>query len=442
MKFLRRQPSPLILNSGVAFVDQAMVSATNFLTSFILIKTVPKEGFGYYSIVLAISLFLISLQNALVTTPLAVLLAAKDSQRKNGYVAALYWGQLLAIIPATLLGLIATGLLYEYGLDATEVWTIGALCIGAIGILLREFSRSYYYAQESPVKVLKLDTLYTVAYFGFILIAFFASKISVPLIFVFMGASGLIASLFYNYRGWSFDWSAIRDSYRENWTYGKWALLGVFVTHIQNYCNLYLIGSLLSTAAAGSASASRIPLTPLALLQTGWGKVAVPRGSRLRETRQLRRFIKEQAAVSAIIGIAIMAYVAVLLMSTDFLKRFLFNKGYESSLDFIVFWGAINIVNFAGINAMCGLQVMKDFGILAKINAFTMVVTLAASYVLIGQYGIKGGLAASLLGETLLTLALWWCLLRRYLLSVHTSHTSQPKLLRWTLLYSKKGIQV
>jgi len=128
-------------------------------------------------------------------------------------------------------------------------------------------------------------------------------------------------------------------------------------------------------------------------------------------------------------------------MSADLLKRFLFNKGYESSLDFIVFWGAINIASFAWINASCGLLVMKDFGIIAKINAVTMVVTLAATYVLIGQYGIKGGLASSLLGETLLAVALWWCLLRRYLLSADAPHR-RPKLLRWTLLYSRKGVSL
>src|SRR5438094_613372 len=259
MKLLKRLPSALILNSGVALIDQAILSATNLVIAFILIKTVPKEEYGHYSIVFAVSL------------------AAKDTHRKNGYVAALYWGQLLAIIPAAVLGLIATGGLYLYGLDAVEVWTIGALCVGAIGILLREFSRAYYFAQESPLKVLKLDTLYTLIYFGLTLMAFGLFRISVPLIFLFMGASGLITSLLFNCRGSSFSWQSIRDSYREHWAFGKWALLGILVTHVQSYCNLYLIGSLLSTAAAGSVSASRLPLAPLQLLQIGWGKIAIPR---------------------------------------------------------------------------------------------------------------------------------------------------------------------
>src|SRR5438093_4000598 len=72
--------SSLILKSGIAFVDQAVLSATNLFISLILIKNVPKAEYGYYSIVLAISLFLVSMQNAIVTTPLAVSLAGKKGE--------------------------------------------------------------------------------------------------------------------------------------------------------------------------------------------------------------------------------------------------------------------------------------------------------------------------------------------------------------------------
>src|SRR5207247_8621463 len=102
---------------------------------------------------------------------------------------------------------------------------------------------------------------------------------------------------------------------------------------VQSYCNLYLIGSLLSTAAAGSVSASRLPLAPLQLLQIGWGKIAIPRGSRLREAHQLRRFINEQAVVTIGIAAAITACVTVLTMSSDLRKRLVFQKGYDGSWD-------------------------------------------------------------------------------------------------------------
>src|SRR5881628_2967328 len=92
--------SSLFVKSGAAFLDQAILSGANFVTAVVLMKTVTTEEYGYYSIAFAASLFLVSLQNAVVTTPLAVLLAGKCDSEKDDYAGALYWGQVISIVPA------------------------------------------------------------------------------------------------------------------------------------------------------------------------------------------------------------------------------------------------------------------------------------------------------------------------------------------------------
>jgi O-antigen/teichoic acid export membrane protein len=177
----------------------------------------------------------------------------------------------------------------------------------------------------------------------------------------------------------------------------------------------------------------------MALIQTGWNKVAIPRGAHLRETGQLRQFLREQISATTIVAAGVVAYVALLLMSADFLKRVLFQKGYQGALDFIGFWAAINIAVFAGLTASAALQVMKEFGAITKINSATMVVTLAFNAIFISRYGIKGGLAASLLGETLLAASLWWCLARCCLRELHqSSDRSGRDLLRRVFLAKKE----
>jgi O-antigen/teichoic acid export membrane protein len=138
----------------------------------------------------------------------------------------------------------------------------------------------------------------------------------------------------------------------------------------------------------------------------------------------LRRFLKEQTLLTAIIGVSLAAYVGLLLGAKGFLAKILFSKGYEDAFEFIVFWGAISIVSWANFNASIGLQVMKEFSIITKVNCVTMVITLASSYLLIRQYGIKGGLASSLLGETLLALGLWAALIICYFAQATTAVTA------------------
>jgi O-antigen/teichoic acid export membrane protein len=424
----------VFLKPAIAALDQALLSGTNFFVAFLLIRTVPQGQYGYYSIALAVSLFLISIQDAVVTTPLVVLLAAKKNEERQRYPAALYSGQFLVLVPAVIIGLLITSTLHRFGMSPLVVWIIGALCLGATGILAREFLRAYYFALESPVVVFVLDLCYVLIYVGLIGGSFVLSRTSVPSIFLFMGIAGLIASVLFNRQKWTFRLAEIRAHYAENWKFGKWSLAGIFVTHVQSYCTLYLTGTLLGSAAAGRVAASRFPLSPLSLLQAGWGKVAIPRGSRLREEGRLRGFVKEQALFTVAIALLIAVYVALLVASKDLLARILFNKGYESVLGFIVLWGAITTVSFAGNNASIGLQVMKEFSAITKINSVTTIITLVSNYVLIRQYGITGGLVSSLLGESLLTAGLWCYLMQRYFREAESvGHASSDLVLDTTM---------
>ncbi len=401
--------SPLILKSGIASVDQGMLSAVNFLISIILIKTVAKVDYGYYSIAFSILLFLISVQNAIVNTPLAVLLVTKKAGEKKAYAASLCYGQFLALLPAVCLGLAAIILLRSWGLDSTQASVAAALCIGGVGLLFREFLRAYYFAEEVPLQVLKMDALYAALFLCFIALSYLLLTISVAVILILMGMSGLLSALvFSRNRDWQYRQESIRGGYRENWKLGKWALLGVFVTHVQNYSYLYLLGALLGSLAVADVSAARLLLMPLVFVQEGWGKIAVPHGSRLREQNQIGRFFKEQILVSLVFTIGTAAYVAFLLTFSGVLERFLFTEKYENSLDYVLFWGAIVAIRFITQNASYGLQVTKNFHTISKTNFVTMLVTVGSAYFLIGAHGIGGGLAALIVGGMLLAGALWF----------------------------------
>lgn len=401
--------SVLFLNSSIATLDQAMLSALNFLISIILIKTVSKVEFGYYAIAFSISQLLIWIHNSIVNTPLAVLLVEKNGSLKQKYSASLCYGQFIAILPAACLGLAGAGLLYYWDLDATKASIVAAVSLSAIGILFREFLRALFFAEETPLQVLKLDAYYSVLFLFLIIVGYLFNKISIAAIFIMNGASGLLISLHYvRKRQWQFHKKSIRESYRENWKFGKWALLGVIVTHMQNYSYLYLLGALLGSAAVADVSAARLLLAPVLLAQIGWGKIAVPHGSKLRENNQIARFFKELmfASLIAIVGIA--AYIIILLSLSGVLSSLLFTEKYVNSFEYLPYWGGFFIIGFLATSASYGLQVLKQFSFLAKFMILTMLITVGCSYFFIQWYGIKGGLAALILGGVLTATGFWY----------------------------------
>ena len=416
---------PPVFKVGIASFDQALMSAANLAVSIILIKYGAKSEYGYYSIAFAGSLFVLSLQNAIVTTPLSVLLATKGGKEKRCYPGSLCIGQFIVVVPGVIVGLGIVGLLYWAGYDLSKSKVACALCFALIGIVFREFMRSYYFANESPLEVLKIDLCYVVGYLVLVIVTCLFAEIGAATIFGYMGISGfVVAAVSSRDQGWKVDSKSIRKSYKENWRYGKWALLGVVVTHIQSYSYLYLLGALVGSLAVAEVSAARLLIMPLMLIRAGWGKVVMPYGARLREAGELKRFVREQVLISGIIVFGIVVYVCLLLGFSEILRNLVLTEKYGKAFDVLTLWGAIAAVGVVVSGASFGLQVVKEFQLIAKVNIVTMVVTILSSYWLIKSYGIEGGLVSLLIGNALLGGALWCSFIARVFSGKRTDEVS------------------
>lgn len=398
----------LFWRAMIASTDQALLSGLSFLISIILLRIVPKAEFGYYSVAVPISLFLISLQNAVVNTPLAVLLAKKKGNDRREYVASLGYGQFLVILPAACLGLLGAGLWRLGGLDPTVASIAAALSAAAIGLLYREFLRSYLFAEEATLEVLRMDALYVGVCLCFLAVLYLFFQIRVDIVFLLTGGCALLVAFFCGFgRGLPFPPKSISKSYKENWEFGKWALLGVCVTHAQKYSYLYLLGFLSGSLAVADVSAARLLLMPMMLVHIGWGKIAIPHGSKLREEGQIKRFFKELILSSVVFLVVVAVYVALVMASSEILQSHLLSDKYSSSFGYVVIWGAIIVVGFTEMNAAYGLMVLLGFRLITKISFLVMPLTVGSAYILIRAYGITGGLSALLLGQILLAICMW-----------------------------------
>lgn len=398
----------IIFKGGIAAFDQGLLSAVNFLVHIILIKTLPKDEYGYYAFAISLSLYLVSLQNATVNTPMTVLLAAKRGNKKHNYINSLYSGQFIILLPTVAFSLIALFFIFILGWKGIGISITTALIISSGGILWREFLRSYFFAEEKPLKVLKFDFLYSLIFISLIGIAAMLFKLSVPIVIIFMGFTAAISSaLIKKNIKFNLNWNNIKEVYLENWQYGRWSLIGVTTTHIQSYSYLYLIGMLLGSFAMAEVSASRILLIPSALVIAGWGKVVRPHGAKLREEGRLKRFYKELIFASIIFCVIMFLAVILINIFSDSLINLVFTEKYKDIFKYLFFWAAIFAVGFIRANASFGLQVIKKFKYLAGINVFTLFITLTLSYILIKSYGITGALIATLIGSFMLGIFSW-----------------------------------
>ncbi len=403
----------VLFRGGIAALDQGMLSVINLGVQILLIKTVAKSDFGYYSIALSVIMYLMSFQNAVVNTPITVSIAGKTKEAKNLYVSSIFSGQLLSLGIASIIGLLVVSVLYLLGLSAEESFIAASLSLASFGILNREFLRSYFFAEEEPLRVLKLDFYYGLIYAALIAISYVVFKISVPLIILFMGIASGFDSLILNKRfKFNFQFAHIKSAFLENWLISKWSLIGVTVTHLQNYAYLYVIGTLLGSAATADVSASRLLLMPLGLITIGWGNVIRPYGSKLREQNQLKKFFKNLAISGLVFPAVVIIITVILFIFSNWLLHNLFTSDYKSVFDYLFYWAVLTSIAFLRANASYGLQVVKKFKSLALFNAVTMLITVTLAFILTNQFEIKGALMASITGELIFACILWYNLFK------------------------------
>lgn len=398
----------IIYRGGIAALDQGMLSLINLSVQILLIKTVIKSDYGYYSLALSVIMYLMSFQNAVVNTPITVSIAGKTKEVKDKYISSIFSGQIIALIILGLAGLFIVFILYSLGLSAEESLIASSLCVGSFGVLNREFLRSYFFAEEEPLRVLKLDFYYGLIYAGLILVSYLLIGISVPLIIFFMGLASGFDSLILNKRlKFNFNLQSIKEGYLENWQISKWSLIGITVTHLQGYSYLYVVGGLLGSNAVADVSASRLLLLPIGLITNGWGNVIRPYGAKLREQNQLKKFFKNLVLAGVSFPVLILIISILLYFSSEFLLNNIFTSEYQSVFDYLFYWALLFSVGFLRANASYGLQVVKKFRSLALFNGATMIFTITLAFILTSQFQIKGALVASLCGEIIFAAILW-----------------------------------
>ncbi len=413
LKRLTKIRGTVIYRGIIAAIDQGFLSLINFGVQILLIKNVTKNEFGYYSLGLSIIMYMMSFQNAVVNTPITVTLAEKTKEEKNSYLSAIFTGQFYVLLIICSLGATLSLLINSLGIFPYYGLFAMSLFIGGFGVLNREFLRSYFFAEEKPEKVLKLDIYYGLIYMSLVAIALFFYSLSVPLIITFMGLASIFDSLILNkHFNYKSEKNEIINHYKSNWKISKWSLIGITVTHLQNFTYLYVIGIILGAAAMGEISASRLLLMPLGLIINGWGNVVRPYGAKLREKGLLKKFFKSLIVASLVFPVIVLSLTGLFFIFSDLIIKYVFTSNYKSIFDYLLFWAILSCVSFFQANASYGLQVIKKFKSLALFNAITMFITLLTSIFLTQILGIKGALLANLIGSSIFASILWYILFK------------------------------
>lgn len=262
-----------------SLVDQALVSGTSFLTTFLVARFSTAGELGVYAIGISVLVSLLAFQDSLILQPYTIRLHSAGRRLADHEGASLIFSVLFSIGSALLMIVTASAMLAWGGASnvLAMIFAVGAVVPFA---LAREFARRTAIAQLEMHRAVILDAAVALIQLAALAILGLTGHMSATTACATLGgANGIVAA------GW-LCWARHALNLRlqeakaflsETWDLGKWLLVGRVTVQVQGYIiywiTLFMAGAVTTGVLAACMSIVNIS-APLIL---ALGNVMVPR---------------------------------------------------------------------------------------------------------------------------------------------------------------------
>lgn len=244
-----------------------IISASNFVMHFCLIRWLSPEGYGKFVFIYSIGLFFMGIQNSLIFEPMLVIGAHNYERRIKKYLDAT---MIFSAILSILIGFI---LLFTFSFH-TKAFALALYIFGVAGFMLM---RNASYMIHKPSLAFKASFCYPIILVCLILIFRFEkllspetalliisfSSIAVSLILRILLLSKIDDSLEENIPTVTKEKKLLSQVFHDHWEYGKWRFGGTINGWFNSLFYVPLIYTILGPVQAGAYKAIETLIDPL-----------------------------------------------------------------------------------------------------------------------------------------------------------------------------------
>jgi O-antigen/teichoic acid export membrane protein len=400
-------PEKALHQGIVSLADQAVASATNFVTGVIIARACSKEEFGLYMLGFSLILLMTDFQTSLISTPYMVY-----APRLKGRAHALYTGSTLihqsAFCLLTMLVLVCGAFAVTAGIGPRGLGPVLWALVAVIGlIMLREFARRVCFARLKLMTAFVFDTCIAVGQIGGLLLLARFGLLSASRAYWVIGSACGIAVLWWLWSDREFYHPRMSESLadlKKNWVFGKWVFASGLVWAVSMNLYPWLLAFFHGTASAGvwAACLGVVSVGNPALL--GIQNFVGPKIAHVYAAegpRALRRLVLK---ISAVIALPMSLLCLVMFFWGGRLIALLYGRQYAGN-GLVVAILALNLLvaaaAFSFSRALFAIE-RADVDFLVNFAALFIMVTLGLW--LVRTFGPLGA-AFGLLGASLVTSA-------------------------------------
>ena len=244
--------------------DQALVSGSNFLANIILARLLGASGFGEYTLIWMVVLFVQSIQHAAINLPMMTIGPKQGEKEQSAYFGAVFIQQMLFAFLSTVFTYFfvryGSGLLPGDGVSALAL----PLAVAVLASQLQDFLRRFYFSIQKQFYSFLGDFVRYVGQLVVFIWIFYDSNLDIGLsgvlwiisaasfLSVFLTVAPIInQDIFMPTRE---IWTKVL---KRNWKFSKWLILSALMQWTSGQVFFIVAGALIGTAAVGAMRAAQ-----------------------------------------------------------------------------------------------------------------------------------------------------------------------------------------
>ena len=381
---------------NIVLFDQALISASNFVTGILLARGLGLAGFGEYSLAWLVVLFVQRTQHAAINAPMMSIGPKQNDTDKSAYYGGIFFQQaIFATSSATLTWVCiqtADFLMPDLGLSRLALPLAAAVFTTQNQDLIRRF----YFTEGKPLAGLASDTIrFSGQVAAIIWILFFSdSEKGIVDVLWIMAATSLAGSLIVLRVRPGLQWTAssARQAFNRNWRFSIWLIPSSMLQWLSRNLFVIVAGGLLGTAAIGALKAAQNLMGLTHILFQGLENIVPVRAAQHFHTggrHSLNRYLAKVASLGAVAVTVVVLFFAI---DPDFWFRLLYGDEFVEYSFLVRWYAALHIIVYFELPLRFGLMAMERTAPVFKAHLFATAFSVSSAYYLISSLGLQGAM--------------------------------------------------